>query len=326
MKAFNAVMRMLMIGVLMALADSAGAQQAYPNRPIRLIVPFPPGGTTDPVARLIAPALAERLGQPVIVDNRAGGNTIIGTEAVVKSKPDGYTLLILAHTNLVIRQLFGGLPYDVMKDLAPVASTAKTELILLANSSLPANNMQELIALAKSKPGQLNNGSVGSGGITHLAIELLNILAGINIQNIPYKGAGPAITDVISGQVQVALVPPLSAFGFIKSGRLKGIAITGETRLLQLPQVPTFAESGMPDFNPAYWYGVYAAADTPKEIIDRLTNEIAKLIATPEINEKLVSQGLKPFYATPDGTAALMRADLDKYAKVIKTANIKLEN
>lgn len=322
MNFFSVIVAICFAGMLVG---SAAAQQAYPNRPIRLIVPFPPGGTTDPVARLIAPILAERLGQPMIVENRPGGNTIIGTEAVVKSKPDGHMLLILAHTNLVIRHLFGGLPYDVMKDLAPIASTAKSELILIATGSLAANNIQELVALGKSKPRELYSGSAGSGGIAHLAIEMLNLMAGIKIQNVPYKGAGPVMTDVVSGQIQVAVVPPLSAFGFIKSGRLKGIAITGETRLAQLPQVPTFAESGMPEFNPAYWYGVFAAAGTSKAIIDRLTNEIARSIATPDVNEKLVSQGLKPFYANPDKTIELMQADLDKYAKVVKAANIKLE-
>lgn len=329
MKVFATLTQVLSVCVLMAFAGPATTQQAYPSKPVRLIVPFPPGGTTDPLARLIGTKLAESLGQPVIVDNRAGGNTIIGTEVVVKSRPDGYTLLFLAHTNLVVPQAYGkfsNLPYDVIKDLAPVASTAMTEVILLAHPSLPANDLREFIALAKSKPGQLNYASSGSGTTNHLAPELINMLAGIKTQHIPYKGGGPALTDLIGGQVQMFMNNPQSLIPHVKSGKIKAIAITGETRSPALPQVPTFTEAGLPGINMNAWFGVLAPAGTPKEIINRLSSEIGKILALPDTKEKFASQGLEPFISSPDQFSALLKTDMARYARIIKAANIKFEN
>jgi len=324
MKYFNAVVRMVTVGALMGFAGSVTAQQAYPNKAIRMIVPYAPGGPTDVVARLLGPHLTQRLGQPVIVDNRPGGNTIIGTEALAKSPPDGYIIMTMAIAHAIIPSLLST-PYDPIKDFAPVATVVSGELVLVLHPSVPANTLQELIALAKSKPGELNYASASAGGPLHLAGELLNMMTGIKTQHIPYKGAAPALADLVAGQVQMLFSPPDTAIPYIKAGKLKAIAISGATGLSALPQVPTFTEAGLPGFNVKNWFGVLAPAGTPKPIIDRLSSEIAKILAVPEIREKLVRQGMEPFISTPEQFAALIRSDFAQYAKVIKQANIKLE-
>ena len=325
MKAFNAVVRIVMIGVSVAIAGSAAGQQVYPNKPIRLIVPYPPGGGSNVLARLVGQKFSESWGQQVIVDNRPGGNTIIGTEAAAKSPPDGYTILVMSSSHVIIPLLLPT-PYDIIKDFAPVATLTRTEFILVAHPSLHANNLQEFIALAKSRPGQLNYASSGSGTVTHLAGEFFNILAEVKLQHVPYKGGGPAITDLIGGQVQLAFQVPTAAISYVKGGRLKAIAISGETRLSALPQVPTFAEAGLPGFDVKGWFAVLAPVGISKAVIDKLSAEIAKILEMPDIKEKIVSEGLDTFISTPDQFATLMKIDMAKWAKVIKTANIKLEN
>ena len=324
MKGLNAVVRMAVAGVLMGLAGSVSAQQAYPSKAIRMIVPYAAGGPTDVVARLLGPHLTRSLGQPIIVDNRPGGTTIIGTEALAKSPPDGYTIMMMAIAHTIIPSLLPT-PYDPIKDFAPIATVVSGELVLVLNPSVPANTLQELIALAKSKPGELNYASASTGGPLHLAGELLNMMTGIKTQHIPYKGAAPALADLVAGQVQMFFSPPDTAIPQIKAGKLKAIAISGATRLSALPQVPTFTEAGLPGFNVKNWFGVLAPAGTPKPIIDRLSSEIAKILAIAEVREKLVSQGMEPFISTPEQFAALIRSDFAQYAKVIKQANIKLE-
>ncbi len=325
MNTFNAAVRMLTVGVLMGLAGSVGAQQAYPGKPIRLIVPYAPGGTTDIVARLIGPRLAKSWGQPVIIDNRPGGNTIIGTEALAKSAPDGHTIMVMVIAHVIIPNLIPT-PYNAIQDFAPVATVAMNEQILVLHPSVPANDLQALIALAKSKPGHLNYGSAGSGGLTHLASEMFNVMAGVKTQHIAYKGAGPAINDLVGGQIEMYFATPISVIAHIKSGRLKPIAITGETRSAALPQVPTFAESGLPGYEVRNWQGILAPAATPKDIVGKLSREVASILAMPEIRSRLASQGMEPFISTPEQFRALMTADMARYAKIIKTANIKLEN
>jgi len=314
----------LIAATLMVHASSAAAQQTYPSKPIRFIVPYPPGGSNNLLARLLGQQLSENWGQPVVVDNRPGGNAIIGSEALVRSSPDGYTLLLINVTH-PINAILMPTPYDAIKDFAPVATLVSTEYILALNASLPANNLREFIALAKSKPGQLNCASVASGGLQHLALELFNILAGVKIQHVPYKGGGPALIDLIGGQVQLTFNNSITLTPHIKSGKVKAIAIGGETRLPTLPQVPTFTEAGLPGFNAKNWFGVAAPAGTPREIISKLSTEIAKILVTPDFKEKLASQGVVPFLSTPDQLAALIKADMVKYAKIIKTANIKFE-
>ena len=325
MKAFNAVARMLTIGMLMAVAGAAAAQQAYPTKPIRFIVPFPPGGSTNIAARIIGQKLNESLGQSVIVDNRGGGNTIIGTEAVAKAAPDGYTILLATSTLAIQPHLIADLPYDAFKDLAPVATLTKSEYILAVHPSVPANNLQEFIALAKSKPGQLNYGTSGAGGPQNLAGELFNILAGVKIVHIPYKGGGPAFVDLVAGQVQCAFNNAINVLPHYKTGKLKALAISGETRSTDMPQVPTFPEGGLPGFDVRNWFGIVVPAGTPKPIIEKLSAEAAKIMAMSDVKEKFASQGVEPFYSNPERFAALMKSDYVTYGKVIKTANIKIE-
>jgi len=325
MKGCNAVVRVLTLAVLLGIAGSAAAQQAYPNKPIRFITPYPPGGSTTVLARLVGQKLTESWGQQVIVDNRGGGNTIIGTEALVKSPPDGYTIFLASPLLVMLPHLYRTLPYDTLRDVAPVATIANTELILVLNPSVPANNLQELIALAKSKPGELNYASSSSGGPTHVAGEMFNIMAGVKTQHVPYKGGGPALTDLLGGQVQMYFNTPVSFISHIKSGKLKAIAISGETRSPALPQVPTFTQAGLPGFDVGYWQGILVPAGTPRAIIDKLSAEVVRIVALPDIKEKLDSQGFAPFVSNADQFAALLKSDMAKYAKVIKAANIKIE-
>jgi len=317
--------RVSIAGTAIALAGLAAAQQVYPSRPIRIISPFAPGGGNDIMARLLGQKLSDALGQQVLVDNRPGGNTIIGTEALVKSAPDGYTILLVGSTHVINPHLLPT-PYDAIRDFSPVATLAASELVLVVHPSLPANDLRELIALAKSKPGQLNYGSSGSGGTTHLAGEFFNMLAGVSTQHIPYKGSGLALNDLLAGQVQLSYQSPSAVVGHIKNGKLKAIAISGRTRASALPQVPTFAESGLPGLEVGIYYGVLAPAGTPRPIVDKLSTEMAKILATPDFKEKLASQGVDPFITTPEQFAALIRTDMAKYGRIIKAANIKLEN
>jgi len=323
-KFFTAMGRILTAAVLLAIAGFTAAQQSYPNKPIRFISPFPPGGGTTIVARLIGQKLTESWGQQVLVDNRPGGNTIIGSEALVRSAPDGYTIMIQASTHATNPNLLA-LPYDSIKDFAPVATVSSNEYMLVVNPSIPANNLQEFIALAKSKPGQLNFASTGTGSPQHLAGELFNIMTGVKMQHIPYKGSGQILPDLIGNQVQLAFMNPLNAVPHVKAGQLKAIAISGDARVPALPQVPTFTEAGLTGFDVRNWYGVFAPAATPKQIIDKLANEIARIMALPDIRDKLASQGAEPFVTTPEQFAALIKADIAKFGKIIKTANIRLD-
>ena len=321
----TAVARISTAGALFALAGSGIAQQPYPSKPIRFISPNPPGGSTTAVARLISQKLAESWGQQVIVDNRPGGNGFIGGEALVKSSPDGHTLMLISPTHIITPLLLPA-PYDAIKDFAPVATVVSTQPLLLLHPAVPASNLQEFIALAKSMPGKLNYASSGSGSPTNLAAEMFNIMAGVQTQHIPYKGGGPAITDLIGGHVQFHFTSPINVIAHVKSGKLRAIAYAGETRLPALPQVPTFTQAGLPGFDAENWFGVVAPAGTQRSIINRLSTEIARILAMPDIKDKLLVQGMDALVSTPDQFAGMMKTDTAKYAKVIKAANIKIEN
>ena len=316
--------RAIVAVLLAASAGGALAQQDYPNRPIRFIVPYPAGGSTTYTARLVGQRLTEVWGQQVVIDNRGGGNTIIGTQAAVKARPDGYTILLSGSVVASIHTLHQT-PYDGLKDLATVASVASYENLLVVHPAVAASNLQELIALAKSKPGQINYATSSTGGSTHLAAELLNSVAGIKTQQIPYKGGGPAIADLVGGQVQFMMAVPTNVVAHVKANRLRAIAISGDTRIASLPQIPTFAEAGLPGVSLRTWHGVSAPAGTPKILVDRMSAEIAKLLASAETKEKLAAQGFEPFYNTPEQTALLLRADVATFAKIIKEANIKVD-
>lgn len=313
---------------LWPLAAPAQAQSAasYPSKPIRFITPFAPGGSTTAVARVVGNKLTESWGPQVIVDNRPGGNTIIGTETLARSTPDGYTIIMVSNAHVIMPSLYPKLPYDSIRDFTPVGNVYRSEFVLVISPSVPANNLQELIALAKAKPGQLNYATTGAGGSGHLANEMMNMLAGIKTQHIPYKGAGPALVDIMAGQVQIFINNPLTMIPHVRSGKVKGIAITGDSRIAALPQVPTFTEGGLPGLEVSPWFAVLAPAGTPKPIVSKLNNEIAKIVALPDVRDFFDKQGLNPFYSTPEQLGALMKSDVAKWAKVIKAANIKVES
>jgi tripartite-type tricarboxylate transporter receptor subunit TctC len=322
--AVPAVARILAIGVLAGVSGAASAQLAYPTRAIHFITPFPPGGSLDPLTRMSAQKLSEKWGQPAVVENRPGANTIIGTNAVAKAAPDGYTILVAGTPHVVNPSLFAT-PYDAIRDFAPIATIARSRQILVVNPALPVSNLQTLIALAKARPGQLTYGSSGTGNTNHLAGELLCALADIRMLHVPYKGAGPATIDLISGQLQLSFHVPISVIPHIKSARLRPLAISGAARATALPQVPTFAEAGLPAFEMTGWTGMFAPAGTPKEIVDKISGEMARILATPEIVERLTTQGLEPLISNPEQFAALLKSDMAKFAKLIKDAKIKVD-
>ncbi len=325
MKVLTAVVRMLALGVLMGLAGSVAAQQDYPSKPIRIIVPYPPGGSNDFLARLFSPKLTESLGQRVVVDNRGGGNTIIGNEAVAKSAPDGYTLLLAGSTQIAIPYLYSKIPYDTINDFAPIAGIARSEFLLVVHPSLPANTVQELIALAKAKPGKLNYATSSTGGPTHLAAVMFQMLAGVKMQQVPYKGGGPAMADLVGGQVELGFANPAGSIPLVQAGRLKPIAVTGEERLKILPQVPTFTQAGLPGLALRNWYAITAPAGTPKAVIDKLATAFLKITVMPSIKEALVKQGLEPWSVGAEQLDAVRKEDMVIVAKVIKAADIKIQ-
>lgn len=306
------------------LSGHAWAQQAYPSKPIRFIVPYAPGGSTSNVVRLVSEKLSPILGQPVIVDNRPGGNTVIGSEILARSAPDGHTILLAASTHVINPYLLKSLPYDPLKDFIPVTTLAATEFVLEVHPSVPANTLAEFIKLAKSKPGQLNYGTVGTGGLTHLAGAYFDMVAGTKMTHVPYKGTAPMLTDLLGGQLQLTFDTPISSLPHIKAGKLRPIAISGKARLPVLPQVPTFAEAGL-DFDMTAWFGVFAPAGTPKDIVNRLATEIGKILAMPDIREKMQAMGSEPLIMTHEQFDARVKADYAKFGKVIKEANIKIE-
>lgn len=304
----------------------AGEPPPYPAKPVRVIVPFPPGGSIDPIARMITPKLAEAFGQQFLVDNRPGANGAIGTELLAKAPSDGYTLIHLGPgTHVINALLVKNLPYDSMKDFAPVATVQRSDYVLVVHPSLPSNTVKEFAALAKARPGQIAYGSSGNGNMNHLAAELMNITLGIKTHHVPYKGASQVLTDLMAGQIQVHFSVAISALPLVKAGRLKPLAFGGEQRFNQLPSVPTFQEVGIGNITLRPWQGLLAPAKTPKPIIDRLNAEISRIVALPEITEKLQSLGMTPLITTPEQFAALMASDYQKSAAVIKAANMKLD-
>ncbi len=312
--------------VLMAAALPAFAQPVYPGKSIRLIVPFPPGGSIDPAARMIGVKLGETFGQQVIVDNRPGANGAIGTELLAKAPPDGHTLVLLgAGTHVINALLVKNLPYDSIKDFAPIATVQRSDYVLVVHPSLPVNDLKAFIALVRSRPGQVTYASAGNGNMNHLAAEFFNMLTGAKTVHVPYKGGAQAMIDVMSGQVHLHFAVVLSALPHVRSGRLKGLAIGGDKRFVALPQIPTFTEAGLPGFRLQPWQGFMAPARTPKLIIDRLAQEISRIVMLPEISERIVGWGSEPLIATPEQFAQMMTADFTKFAQIIKAANIKLD-
>ena len=309
-----------------ALACSAALAQDYPTKPVRLIVPFSPGGVADTSARVAAEKLSVRLGQQVTVENRPGASGNIGTEAVAKAAPDGYTLLLGFDGTMVINPwVFPKLPFDTLKDFAPVTKLGDATLILVAHPSVPVKDVQELIAYAKQKPGTLSYGTSGTGGTPHLAGELLNQRAGIDLTHVPYKGGGQAIGDVVGGQIPLVYTAIATAQQYVKSGKLKGLGVSGAKRSSSLPEVPTFVESGLSGFVVDSWVGVLAPAKTPQPIIDKLQRELAAVLADPSVKERYAVLGIEPVGNRPDEFTAQIRDDLARWEKVVKQAKIRVE-
>jgi tripartite-type tricarboxylate transporter receptor subunit TctC len=317
---------MLWIAAGALLAAAAGAQQDYPSRPVRIVVPYPPGGSIDYLGRLFAPKLGEALGRQFVVDNRGGGNTIIGNDHVAKSAPDGYTLLVAGSGTITIPHLYRKVPYDVIKDFAPVAGIARSGFVLLTHRSLPAASVADLIALARKRPGELDYATSSIGGPTHLCALQFETAGKVKMQQVPYKGGGPAMTDLLGGQVQIVFANPASAMAFITAGRMRALAVTGEKRLEMLPQVPTFAEAGLPGVTTTNWYAFTAPAGTPPPIVDRLAAAIQRAAATADVKAALTRQGLESYYATPDQLDRLRRDEFVAVGKLIKAAGIKIQD
>lgn len=311
---------------VLTLSFSSFAQsQSYPSKPIRFIVPFPPGGGNDLLARELAQNLAEPLGQPVLVDNRPGASTIIGTELAAKAPPDGHTIFMGNNSTLAINpNLYRKLPYDAVKDFAPVSLLASAPFVLLVHRSLPARSVKELIELARARPGQLNFGSAGTGITTHLAGEMFNIMARVNMVHIPYKGAGPAMTDLIAGHIQLAFNNVLSALPHVRSGRLRALGVTSAERSPVLPNLPTIAESGLPGYEAGAWYAVLAPARTPPQIVSRLHTEFVKVLQQPKVQERLSSDGAGIVGSTPEVLAKTIEADIARWGQVIKQTGLVL--
>lgn len=312
------------LGGQMTFTHAQQPQQAYPSKLIRVLVGVPPGGSTDLITRMFAEWLHENLGHPSIVENRPGANTAVAADAVARAAPDGHTLLT-ATDALVALPLLTKLTFDPFKDLAPIGTIGLSRFVLTVHPSLPVNTVKELIALAKARPGQLNYASSGNAGTSHLGLEKFKMVTGTNMVHIPYRGAGPAIVEAIAGQVQVSMWTPLAILGHVKAGKLKPLAVTGPKRIPQLPDVPTFAEGGLPGYDHNVWFAAFAPAGTPRPIVDRLNAQIAKMTASPKIKERLDSSGVEPLLFTPEQLRAMIGAQAAELQKLIKTANIRMD-
>ena len=321
-------MQKIILALILALVATAlrpVAAQTYPAKPIRFIVPFPPGGGNDLIARELSQHLTESLGQPMVVDNRPGASTLIGAEAAAKASPDGYTLFMGNNSTLTINpHLYKKLPYDAVRDFAPLSLLASAPFVLLAHPSFPAQSVKELIALARQRPGQLNFGSSGLGIATHLAGEMFKLMARVDIVHIPYKGAAPALTDLIGGQIELLFNNVISAMPHVRSGRLRALAVTSKTRSHALPQVPAVAEAGLPDYEASVWYAVLAPARAPAPVLTRLHGEFVKALQQPRVQDRLASDGASIVGSTPEVLARTIEADLARWGKVIKQNGISL--
>jgi tripartite-type tricarboxylate transporter receptor subunit TctC len=307
------------------LAQPAAAADAYPNRPLRLIVPYAAGGNADIVGRIVADGLTTRLGQQVVVDNRAGGASIIGTELAARAPADGYTLLLVASTFAVNPSLVPKLPYDTLKDLVPISLVGQTPQVLVVTPSLPASTVKEFVAYAKSKPNALNYGSTGVGSTANMAGALLNLMAGIQLVHVPYKATAQSLVDVMAGHLHVAIPSLTSSIPHIRSGKIRPLGLTSSKRSAQLPEVPTIAEAGVPGYQAVIWNGVLAPAGTPKPILERLSRDVAETMRSPEASKRYAALGAETIGSTPQEFARFLRAEIDQYAKVIKAAGLKQE-
>jgi tripartite-type tricarboxylate transporter receptor subunit TctC len=317
--------RSFIAAAALALVSLTSAAQPYPTRPIRFIVPYPPGGGTDVVARILAEPLTSELGQTIIIDNRGGAAGNVGTEIAARAPADGYNILFTLSSHTINPKLYDKLPFDVERDFVPISMAALIPQILVVNPAVPANNVRELIALAKANPGKLNYASVGTGSPGHIAGELFKLKTGVDIVHVPYKGGGPAVTDTMGGQVQMLFVSMPAAWQQVKAGKLKAIAVTSAKRSQTAPEVPTIAESGVPEFVVDSWYGALAPAKTPLAIVARLNAALVKVLEMPAVREKLFLQGAEAAPTTQAEFDRVIKDELTKWEYVIKAANIRPE-
>jgi tripartite-type tricarboxylate transporter receptor subunit TctC len=321
-------MRFRLLAVLALLVSFAvqAQQPSYPNRPVRVVVPFPPGGLADVVARVIAQKLAENLGQSFIIENRGGATGTIGSAVVAKAPADGYTLLSSGSTTAAVApHLYSNLPYNQEKDLVGVGRIGAVSSIVLLHPSVPASTMSELIALMKAKPGTINFGSGGSGGSQHIGAELLKTLTGVSMTHVPYKGGGPAMVDLIAGQIALMIEPTPTALPQIRAGKVKALAVTTPQRLSAIPDLPTMAEAGVPGYDLTIWLGFFAPTGTPREAIAKLNTELARVLRTPEMRERLAQQGVDPIVDSPEEFSAYVRAEMERWGRVVRASGTKLD-
>ena len=312
-------------GVLWLALVAAAAAQTYPSKPVRMIAASSPGSAVDIVARIVAQKLGEQIGQQVVVDNRAGAGGNLGAELAAKAAPDGYTLFMGTPAHSINTGLYRKLNYDLTRDFAPVSQVTSGQYVVVVHPSLPVKSIKELVALARAKPGQLNFASAGSGNATHLAGELFNSAARVKLVHVPYKGSGPALVDLVGGQVQVMFSNLVAALPQVKTGRIRALAVTGEKRAAAAPELPTVIEAGVPGYVVTSWFGVLVPAATPREIVMRLNAELAQAMRAPDIRERLAGDGAEPKVSTPEQFAAFIRADIALWTKVIKNAGIAPE-
>jgi tripartite-type tricarboxylate transporter receptor subunit TctC len=312
-----------LLSVLLMAAAPAWAQ-TYPAKPVRFVVPYAAGGATDLIARTIGEKLSSSLGQPFVIDNRPGAATLLGAQLVAKAEPDGYTLLMATSTTLAINaSLYSKLPYDPVKDFAPISLVIQHPFVLLVNPGVPAQSVKELVALAKSKPGQLAYASGGSGSFPHLAMAMFQSMTGIDAIHVPYKGSAPALTDLMGGQI--AMMFDNTALNHVKSGKIRALAVTTRQRLSVMPDVPTLQEAGVPGYELAAWQGVIAPAGTPRPVVDRLNAEIVKLLQLPDVQARLTADGGQIITSTPDQFASYIKSEIGRFAKVVKDSGAKVE-
>ena len=317
-------LRAAFAALVLSWAFAAGAQ-TYPQKPVRIVVPYPPGGTVDLVARHLAQQLGTQVGQQIVVENRAGANGTIGSDFVSKASPDGYTLLVQASIFVINPLFLKNVPYDVQRDFAPISNIGSVPLLVTAHPSVPAANLREFVALVRASPDKYTFATTGLGSAGHLTEEVIKRDAGLSILIVPYKGAGPALTDLVGGQVSAVADPLPSSYPHVKGGRLKALAVTSRERIAFMPDVPTMAESGFPGFEMLSWYGLWGPPALPRDIVDRLALEVAKAVKSPEMQEKLASQGFLPKGSTAPEFAAYVKDEIAKYARIVKDANIKVD-
>lgn len=315
----------LCVAAFLTLSGSASMAQTYPSKPIKIIVPFGPGGFTDVVARLLGLKLAEAMGQPVVIENKAGAGSMIGTDYVAKAAPDGYTLVIVSSTHVISPWIYKNVPYDPIKGFTAVTKLVDSPYVLLINPKVPAKNVQEFIALAKKNPEDIHYASSGNGSAQHLIGGLFISMTGAPLKHVPYRSSNAAATDLVAGVVESSFAGVPNALAQVPNGRLKALAVTSAKRIPQLPNVPTMQEAGVAGYDASIWLGMLAPAGTPKEIVNRLNSEIAKIMATPETKKAMFDAGVEVSLSTPEAMTQLMVSELDKWGKVVKDTGIKIE-